>query len=60
MSEELDVLVRLAKIGIRALVEEATGYQEQRAPDDLRQRYAELGGDESDYIAPDSIPEATS
>lgn len=60
MSDELDKLVAQAKVGMRAVIDEATGFQDHRAPDDLRKHYAEMGGDESDYTAPDSPPEATS
>ena len=41
--------VALAKVGLRALIDEATGFQEQRADDDLR-KYARSVGLE-DYMA---------
>ena len=40
--------VALAKVGLRALIDEATGFQQQRAGDDLR-RYARSVGLE-DYL----------
>jgi hypothetical protein len=54
--EERAKLVAQAKIGLEAVIDEATGYQDVRATDALRKRYAELGGDEN-YTAPDCPPE---
>jgi hypothetical protein len=38
-----DERLAMAKVGLRALIDEATGFQAQRDPDDLR-RYAESLG----------------
>lgn len=51
-------LIAQAKLGLEALIDETTGYQEVRPPDALRKRYAEFGGDEKDYTAPDRPPAA--
>lgn len=47
--EERDQQVAQAKVGMRALIDEATGFQDVRDPDDL-QRYAESLG----VVVPDS------
>lgn len=36
-------LMALADVGLRAVIDEVTGYQEVRAPDDLRQYAKSLG-----------------
>lgn len=56
-SEELKKLRAQAKVGLDALIDEATGYQAKRPKDDLRRRYEGYGGDADDYIAPDFPPE---
>jgi hypothetical protein len=53
--DERKRMVAQAKVGLDALIDEATGYQQQRPKDELRKRYAELGGDEGDYRCPDDI-----
>lgn len=50
-------LLAQAKVGLDALIDEATGYQSVRPDDELRRRYAEYGGDAADYTAPVSLPE---
>lgn len=59
MPEDLARLIAQAKVGIHAVIDEATGFQEHRAPDDLRRQYAELGGSEADYTAPNFPPAET-
>ena len=44
-------LAALAKVGLRALIDEATGYQDVRANDDLRRYSEELGFDIGVLIA---------
>lgn len=46
-----------AKVGLDALIDEATGYQEVRPDGELAERYVGYGGSESDYHAPDTIPD---
>jgi len=58
--DERAKLVAQAKVGLDALIDEATGYQQMRPKDALAKRYADLGGDESDYRAPDALPEEDS
>lgn len=38
--------INLAKVGLMALIDEATGYQEVRPPDELRKKYKQLTKDE--------------
>jgi hypothetical protein len=52
-------LIAQAKLGLEALIDEATGYQEVRDKDALRERYIELGGDPDEFRAPDSLPPDT-
>jgi hypothetical protein len=54
--EDWRMLVAQAKIGLEAVIDEATGYQHQRDPDALARRYRELGGNDEDYRAPDYPP----
>lgn len=54
--EERKKLSAQAKIGIEALIDEATGYQKVRPKDDLQRRYETYGGEASDYRAPDAPP----
>lgn len=49
---ERQKLLAQAKVGMRALVDEATGHQSVRPADDLARTYADLGGEQSDYRAP--------
>jgi hypothetical protein len=51
-------LIAQAKLGLDALIDEATGYQEVRPADDLAKRYEQYGGDRSDYRAPDYPPDS--
>jgi hypothetical protein len=55
--EEREKLIAQATAGLEAVIDEATGYQAVRPKDALRKRYAELGGSEDDYLAPDTVPE---
>lgn len=58
--EERARLKAQAILGIEALIDEATGYQNVRGKRELRDRYAELGGEEQDYMAPDYPPDDAS
>lgn len=53
--EERERILAEAKVGLRALVDEATGYQEHRGPRDLRDYAEELGVEVP--TCPDSLPE---
>lgn len=55
--EERKKLVAQAKLGLDAVIDEATGYQEVREPGALAKRYRELGGEDADYRTPDYPPE---
>lgn len=50
-------LLAQAKLGLDALIDEATGYQTVRSRYALAKRYEEYGGEASDYRAPDAPPE---
>lgn len=49
-----------AKVGLDALIDEATGFQKQRAPDELAKRYRSYGGTDADYRAPATPEERVS
>ena len=53
---EREAIGRQARVGMRALVDEATGFQEERPARDLRDEYEALGGDAADFTAPDFPP----
>jgi hypothetical protein len=44
--QDRKTLMALADVGLRAVIDEATGYQDVRAPDDLRKYAATLGIEE--------------
>lgn len=43
-----------ATVGLEALIDEATGFQEERPKEALAKRYRELGGCDEDYRVPDA------
>jgi hypothetical protein len=55
---ERDKELAQAKLGLDALIDEATGYQDVRPDGELAERYREYGGEDSDYRAPDFPPES--
>lgn len=51
MSLDREKLLAQAKVGLDALIDEATGYQDERPSDELAKRYRDYGGKDSDYSA---------
>jgi hypothetical protein len=57
MTTDRDAELAQAKVGLDALIDEATGYQDVRPDGELAERYRTYGGKDSDYRAPDFPPE---